>query len=116
VPVLKEEGSLDRSALCFHYPHYHHQGYKPAGAIHKGRYKLIEWFEASISGKGKAVELFDLEADPGEETDLSEAMPEMAAELLENLRDWRKRVGAQEMQLNANYLEEKADWRYEDEK
>ncbi len=32
-PLFNPNGEIGRDALFFHYPHYHHLGYKPAGAI-----------------------------------------------------------------------------------
>ncbi|MFC2116635.1 sulfatase [Bacteroidota bacterium] len=116
LPVLTGEGALERNALYFHYPHYHHLGYKPAGAVHEGDYKLIEWYVQSISGEGKAYELFNLVEDPGEENDLSGQMPAKVIEMAEKLRQWRKDVGAQEMVLNEAYTPEKSDWRFQDSK
>ncbi len=111
MPALTGEGSLNRNTLYFHYPHYHHQGFMPAGAIRDGDYKLIEWFEESISGEGKAYDLYNLVSDPGEEHDLSAEMPEKVEELAGKLRDWRKSRKVQEMQMNPGYEPEKADWR-----
>ena len=88
VPVLKEEGKLDRDALFWHFPHYHGSGNRPSGAVRMGRWKLIEWFEDG------AVELYDLQNDPGEGRDLSEDEPEVVGVLLERLREWRSEVGA----------------------
>ena len=88
VPLLTGEGDLDRDALFWHFPHYHGSGNRPSGAVRMGRWKLIEWFEDG------AVELYDLENDPGEERDLSKVEPEKARELLERLRGWREEVGA----------------------
>ena len=48
----------------------------PVGAIRRGRFKLLEYFE-----DGRR-ELYDLAADPAEETDLHAAEPEVAASLL----------------------------------
>ena len=43
VPLLADpEARLDREAIYFHYPHYHHS--RPAGAIRMGDWKLIEFF------------------------------------------------------------------------
>jgi hypothetical protein len=53
-----------------------------------GRWKLIEWFEDG------AVELYDLQNDPGEGRDLSEDEPEVVGALLERLKEWRSEVGA----------------------
>ena len=115
MPLLTQAGSLDRDTLYFHYPHFHHLGFKPAGAIRQGDYKLIEWFEGSIAGEGKAVSLFNLVTDPGETTDIAEQHPEMAQRMLEKLRAWRKDVGAAEMTINPDYDPERADWRFVDE-
>ena len=53
-----------------------------------GRWKLMEWFEDG------AVELYALDADPGEREDLSATEPEIVRELLDRLRSWRAEVGA----------------------
>ncbi len=86
---------LDRDTLYWHYPHYHRT--KPYGAIREGDFKLIEFFE---DGR---LELFDLEKDPNETTNLAESRPEKAAELLEKLNSWRKSVDAQMMTPNPDY-------------
>jgi len=114
VPVLRGTGKSERKAVYFHYPHYHHQGYKPGGAIRDGDYKLIEWFEPALLRKEHAVELFDVVRDIGETADLAGEMPEKATELLEKLHAWRESVGAQEMAVNPNHDPEKADWRFAD--
>lgn len=112
VPLFRGRGAPVRDALYWHYPHYHHLGFKPSGAIREGRYKLIEWYEESITGGDQPVSLYDLSTDLGERVNLAERMPEKAAELRAKLAAWRKRVGAQEMVRNPNYNQEKAHWRY----
>ena len=94
--VLEGGEARAERTLYWHYPHYHvGSGMVPAGAIRRGRYKLIEWFEGSVAGKGVAFELFDLEADISENRNLTESRPELAAQLKRELRTWRKRSGAQ---------------------
>ena len=88
VPLLKGSGELQRDALFWHFPHYHGSGNRPSGAVRVGQWKLLEWFEDG------AVELYDLQADPGERVDLSTAEPERARELLDRLRAWRREVEA----------------------
>ncbi|YCM46387.1 sulfatase [Verrucomicrobiaceae bacterium 227] len=89
LPVLTGEGGLQRSSLFFHYPDYaFHKKNRLGGAIRKGQYKLIRFYD------DKSVELYDLEADPGEQKDLSKALPEKAKELRDELDSWLKRSGA----------------------
>jgi uncharacterized sulfatase len=106
-PVLEQAvaAPADRGELCWHFPHYHHLGLAPCGAIRSGRWKLIEWFERTIGGAndGPAYELFDLEADVGETTNLADREPARRDELVRRLREWRGMVGAQEMMPNPRY-------------
>lgn len=115
MPALTQSASLGRDTLYFHYPHYHHLGYMPAGAIREGDYKLIEWFEGSLAGVGPEVSLFNLAEDPGESKDLSKEEPERVEAMLAKLRAWRKDIGAAEMTVNPGYEEARADWRFVDE-
>jgi arylsulfatase A len=112
VPLLRGVGTPRRDALYWHYPHYHHLGFKPSGAIREGRYKLVEWYEESITGGDQPVSLYDLGTDLGERVNLADRMPEKAAALRARLAGWRRQVGAQEMVRNPNYDREKAHWRY----
>jgi arylsulfatase A len=98
LPLLRGTArTLERDALYWHYPHYHHFGGRPSSAIRRGSLKLIEWHEGAILGRGPAVELFDVVADPGESNDLAPAQPATARSLQAELRAWRERVRAQEM-------------------
>lgn len=105
LPLLKQSGKPSREAIYWHYPHYHHQGIAPSGAIRKGDFKLIEWYEKSIDGINApgAVELYNVRYDMNERHNLAREMPKKTKELYENLRKWRKDVGAQEMKLNPDY-------------
>lgn len=77
---------LDRNAIYFHYPHYHHS--TPAGAIRSGDWKLIEFFETG------QVELYHLSDDIGETEDLASVNPDLAAKLQKQLAQWRTSVNA----------------------
>ena len=88
---------MDRS-LLWHFPYYHpEQGYadakesigmddfcvsktRPQSAIRRGRYKLI-WF-----AENERFELYDLQVDIGEQSDLSDAQADIADNLYEELR------------------------------
>lgn len=111
--VMTQGAPLEREALYWHYPHYHSLGIAPSGSIRHGYYKLIEWYEKSIEGIDTpgALELFDLEADPGERHNLADEMPDKARELYGKLKAWRAAVGAQEMERNPAYDLERAEER-----
>ncbi len=87
-PLLTGGEAPARDTLYWHFPHYHGSGNRPTGAIRAGAFKLIEWFEDD------RVELFNLDDDLGETTDLAATMPGKAEELREALHVWRARVDA----------------------
>ncbi len=76
-------------SLFWHFPHYSNHGMQsPAGAIRRGQFKLIEYFE------NDTIQLFDLSTDIGETTNLAKPREKLAQSLLDELHGWRKRVGA----------------------
>lgn len=95
VPLLDGADALERDAVFWHFPAYL-QGYAkgqrwrttPASAVRIGRHKLHEFFE---DGR---LELYDLEADPGETRNLAEEQPELRDRLHGRLTAWREEVGA----------------------
>ena len=90
----------NRDALFWHFPHYSNHGMQsPAGAIRVGHEKLIEYFENGT------VQLFDLQADPGEQQDLAALRKDRVAALRERLQRWRSDVGAQMPGANPEYRE-----------
>lgn len=104
IPLLKDPAShLDRDAIYFHYPHYHHS--EPAGAIRAGDWKLIEFF---ADGR---LELFNLKQDLSETTNLASSMPEKTAELQQKLVGWRKTTKAALPLKNPKYDAQRAsEW------
>ena len=83
LPLLTDAAPVDRTPLCWHYPHYSNQGGGPTGAIRDGDWKLIEWFETGRTA------LYNLRDDVSESFDCSAANPDKAGELLQRLRRWR---------------------------
>jgi arylsulfatase len=78
-PAFRGEDREDHEVLCW----------SPASgqAIRMGRWKLVR-------PKVKADwELYDLEADGGETTDLADSQPQRVKELAEEFQRWAKRVG-----------------------
>jgi len=100
VPLLRQEGGLQRDALFWHYPHYQHYqlgGTTPYGAIRAGDFKLIEFFD------DMRVELYNLREDIGEQRNLAAQLPAKVDELRARLHAWRKEVGAQMPSRNPDY-------------
>jgi len=95
VPLFRQSGPLKRDAIYWHYPHYHPQNpYGPFGAIRKGDWKLIEYFE------DMNIELYNLKDDLSEQMNLTGTNPTKANELRDMLHAWRASVGAQMPTLN----------------
>jgi uncharacterized sulfatase len=86
IPLLKQSGKHERDAIFWHYPHYHHSS--PAGAVRRGDWKLIEFFE---DGR---VELYNLKEDIGEAKNLATEKPDIARRLQRRLAGWRRSVNA----------------------
>jgi arylsulfatase A-like enzyme len=100
VPVLTGRGGLQREAIYWHYPHYNQHPHSfPSGVVRAGDWKLIEAFETG------ELSLFNLAEDLGESHDLSPERPAKTAELHQRLKAWRKRVGADPMRPNPQYVE-----------
>jgi arylsulfatase A-like enzyme len=95
-PLLEGTGTLDREAIFWHFPAYLQGEYgmnkvwrtTPVGAIRKGDYKLLEFFEDGH------LELYNLIKDPGEMYNLAEQNPEQSAILYSLMQEWREEMGA----------------------
>jgi arylsulfatase A-like enzyme len=97
LPLLKGE-TIDRGPLYWDYPHYGDQGGAPASAVRDGRWKLIEWREDG------ALELFDLDADPGETKDVAASNRDVSSRLHGMLGNWRKSVGTKTPAANGKFV------------
>ena len=96
LPLWKQTGGIDREALYWHFPAYlqgsggRDQGWRttPCGAIRKGDWKLIEYFNDG------GLELYNLKNDIGEKTNLAKKNPEKTQELFTLMKKWRKAINA----------------------
>ncbi len=90
VPLLTggESAELRDRDLFWHYPHYGNQGGDPSSIIRRGDWKLIHYYE---DGRD---ELYNLEEDPGEQNDLSDANDVVAREMRETLDKWLDELDA----------------------
>ena len=96
LPLIKSGASLEREALYWHFPAYL-EPYNasqlpwritPAGAVRKGDWKLLEFFE---DGR---LELYNLKTDIGETKNLLNENPEKAQELYALMKNWRQELQA----------------------
>jgi arylsulfatase A len=100
VGLLRQEGSLPDRPLFWHYPHYQHYqqgGTTPYGAIRRGDYKLIEFYDDF------RVELYNVREDIGEQKNLSDSQPDVVRRMRDELHAWRKEVQAQMPTPNPAY-------------
>jgi arylsulfatase A-like enzyme len=91
LPLLKNpKAKLTRDAFYWHYPleKPHFLGGCSAGAIRKGNYKLIEFFDTG------QIELYNLADDISEQHNLATELPKKVTELQKLLINWRDKVGA----------------------
>ena len=90
LPVASGQGTLQREALYWHYPHYCYHGKNDMGSMVRcGNYKYIHHYD------NQDHELFNLETDIGETVNLYDTQPAKAAELKAKLMVWLKSVDAQ---------------------
>ena len=95
LPLLRGKPTLEREALFWHYPHYHHS--TPASAVRSGPWKLIHFYE---DGRD---ELYNLADDLSERHNLAGQEPERVAALRKLLQLWRTEVGARLPAPNPDY-------------
>ncbi len=83
-------------AFFWHFPHYTNQGSRPAAATRVGNWKLIEYLEDG------AIELYDLEKDRSERTNIAREFSEKAKTMAESLHQWQNKTGVQYGVRNPN--------------
>jgi len=101
-PLLKREGSIERERLFWHFPNYIGAGHpnpsRPLSVVRQGEWKLIESLEDG------SLELYNLEADPGETQNVASQNPDLAAELQTKLDQWRVATAVQMPEANPDYI------------
>lgn len=89
-PLVKMmDGRLTRNFRNYHHPVIQEQDFTGPRAILDNRYKLVVH---DGSGSELTTELFDLRDDPAEKTNLADEKPEIAGNLMQQLRKWQESV------------------------
>ncbi|MBM80439.1 MAG: arylsulfatase [Planctomycetaceae bacterium] len=102
--MQKADAKLDRQAIHWHYPHYHHD--RPASSIRERDWKLIEY----LDGTGD-LELYNLANDIGESQNLAAEKKGRTADLKKKLQAWRHSVLAAMPLPNPSYDAKRAgEW------
>lgn len=105
LPFLeKPDAAPTNRPLIWHYPHWGNQGGSPGTAIREGKWKLIRWDWPA------RTELFDLFADPGEQTDLSAEHPEVVAGLNIRIDSFLTEVNAYRAAKNPDFKGKFEKW------
>ncbi len=105
-PILEGQKIADRP-LYWHYPHYGNQGGEPSSIIQENGWKLIHYWE---DGRD---ELYNLESDESEQTDLAESTSEIVRELRHKLDVWLSGMNAKLPILDPEYDPKLAEKRHE---
>jgi arylsulfatase A len=79
---------FNRGDIYWHYPHFSNQGGRPVGAIRDGKWKLVKSLETN------AIELYDMDNDLSEASDLKDKFPEIAKAMHQKLLDWQGTIKA----------------------
>ena len=104
-PLLSNpQAKLDRDALHWHYPHYHHD--RPASSIRQRDWKLIEYLDDTGD-----IELYQIGKDIGETKNLASERPGRVADLQRKLKMWREKVSARMPLPNPSFDPDRAaEW------
>ncbi|BDD07437.1 sulfatase [Aureibacter tunicatorum] len=103
---LAEGKDIDRDAIYFHYPHYHPGGAVPYSSMRQGDFKLIHIIEEN------RYELYNLNKDIGESTNLAESHQGTVEEMIRKLEGWKESTQAQMPQINSEFAPEKSKHPY----
>lgn len=102
VPLLTDpQATLDRDAIYWHYPHYHHMD--PAGAVRARQWKLIRHYD------GSASELYDLANDIGETTNVAALHTEKVNSLTAMHDAWLEETESLMPETNDRYDADRAN-------
>jgi uncharacterized sulfatase len=95
LPALSGKKTDPEREIFTHYPVYHHE--QPMSALRKGDWKIVENL---VSGE---FDLYNLEYDVNEMTDLKFSYPEKLEEMKSALKSWQEDTGAAMPEANPDF-------------
>ena len=104
---LLEGKNLPERPLYWHYPHYGNQGGEPSSIIRENEWKLIHYWEDDRN------ELYNLQSDPGELSDVSGKYADIAKRMSEKLDSWLRELDAKLPAKDPEYNQELAQKRHD---
>ena len=110
-PILEGKAMdslISERPLYWHYPHYGNQGGNPSSIIRKGNWKLIHYWEDD------SEELYDLDSDTGETSNVIDVHPDIAKKLSKKLLVWLQQVGANMPEKDEKFNARKAAHRHKE--
>ncbi len=97
-PLLSGETDKVHTTLFWDFPHYHGSGWTPGRGMRKGPWKLLYFFEDD------RYELYRLDQDPGEKTDLALLQKDQLHEMKKILHQRMEAMEAQVPEINSIYV------------
>jgi arylsulfatase A-like enzyme len=94
-PLLSGETDKVHTTLFWDFPHYHGSGWTPGRGMRKGPWKLLYFFEDD------RYELYRLDQDPGEKTDLALLQKDKLHEMKKILHQRMEAMEAQVPEINS---------------
>ncbi len=101
-PILAGGTRPGRQQLLWHFPHYRGQQVGPYSILRSGDWKMIRFYDAEPWGVDR-IELFDLEADPYETTNVADVHRDLVSELEVQLDSLLENMGARMPEPNPDY-------------
>ncbi len=96
-PILEGKEMKVKRPLYWHYPHYGNQGGEPSSIIQEEGWKLIHYWEDDRD------ELYQLNADLGEQSNVAGENEEIAIQMRKKLVAWLTEVGANMPEKDSEY-------------
>jgi arylsulfatase A-like enzyme len=98
LPYLVEDLPWERGDLYWHFPHYReYEDVRPYSIVRSGDWKLIRFWEGTLR-------LYNLKADPGEVTDLSDIEADKRKNLEKRLMNWLDKTNAATPEVDPDWM------------